>query len=272
MKILQLQDEPIEYFPYQVIQAGGRNEYGNRVVEEKRLPILLGKFTGLGADIDALIATSDLQGNIEEGGETFLLGEKLPAFLSMLLELEFPDLDRDRIGVLLCGDFYANLEKRGGLGDVKQVWRAFKQHFKWVVGIAGNHDDFGDKAELDAFKREKGIHLLHGQIKKIDGLDLGGIGGIIGPTDKSQRLSELDFLTMLKKLLLQHPDLLLLHQGPDVPTGALAGHAGIRATIESSAPNTIFCGHEHWDRPLAQLKNGSAVLNLDGRVVLLIGE
>lgn len=272
MKILEIESEPIENYPYWIVQTGGRDINGNRVIEKISLPILLGKVNGLGQDIDALIATSDLQGTIKDGENEYLLGEQLPEFLSMFIEIEFPKLDKNRIGIILCGDLYANLEKRGGRGDVKDVWREFKKYFKWVIGVAGNHDDFGSLSEFESFKREEKIHYLHGQIKEIDKIRVGGISGIIGRTDKPQRVEEKEYLTILKKLLLKQPSMILLHQSPNVLEDNLEGSQEIRKIIETSPSNLIFCGHSHWDKPLAILENEAQIVNLDGRVLILIHE
>ena len=272
MKITQIQHEPLENYPYWIVQTGGRDIGGNRVIEQVDLPIFLGQITGLGQNLDAIIATSDLQGSIKEGENEYLLGEKLPEFLSMFIALEFPHLDPQRIGVVLCGDLYANLEKRGGRGDVKDVWRTFKQYFKWVVGVAGNHDDFGDKRTLESFTREPGIHYLHGHIKELDQIKVGGISGIIGRADKPQRVEETEYLSTLKKLLLQQPSMILLHQSPGVPQNNLQGSAEIMNILEKSPPNLVFSGHSHWDTPLATLHNGTQVVNLDGRVLILVND
>ena len=90
MKIVELGIEPIEFFPYLNIQTGGRDILGNRIVSKIDLPILIGLVKNLGNDIDAIIATSDLQGTVKDGETEYLLGERLPEFLSMVLELEFP--------------------------------------------------------------------------------------------------------------------------------------------------------------------------------------
>lgn len=272
MKITALHDEPIEHYPYWIVKTGGRDKHGNRVIEKVNLPILLGKIRGLGQNIDALIATSDLQGSVKEGENEYLLGEKLPGFLSLFLDIEFPYLDKNRVGVVLCGDLYANLEKRGGIGNVKEVWRAFNKHFKWVVGVAGNHDDFGSQKELEGFKREENTHYLHGQIKEIDKIKVGGISGIMGQTDKPNRVEESEFLAMLKKMLLKQPSMVLLHQGPNDSDGNREGSDEIRNILEASPPNLIFCGHTHWNKPLATLENEAQIVNLDGRVVLLMAD
>lgn len=48
-----------------------------------------------------------------------------------------------RMGAILAGDLYSVPEanKRGGYGDVADVWSAFASRFAWVAGVAGNHDD-----------------------------------------------------------------------------------------------------------------------------------
>lgn len=270
VRIIKIQDEPVENYPYLIVPTGGRDKHGNRVVEAVNLPILLGEIEGLGKEISAIIATSDLQGTVKEGNKEYLLGEKLPEFLPMFLDIDMPNLDRNKIGVILCGDLYANLEKRGGRGDVKDVWRAFKKHFKWVVGVAGNHDDFGEAKEFEQFKQEKNIHYLHGQIKEIDKIKFGGISGIIGRTDKPQRVEEADYLATLKKLLLKQPSMILLHQGPSAIEENGQGSNEIRGIIEQSPPNLVFCGHCHWEKPMVTFGNEAQIVNLDARVVILV--
>ncbi len=272
MKITKLSTDPIENYPYWIVQTGGRDEKGNRVIEQVNLPILLGAISDLGQDIDAIVATSDLQGTIKDNDVEYLLGEKLPEFLSMFIQMELPNIETKRIGIILCGDLYANLEKRGGRGDVKTVWREFKKYFKWVVGVAGNHDDFGETKEFEAFKREDNMHYLHGQIKEVDKIKIGGISGIIGRTDKPQRVEEKDYLMTLKKILIKQPSIVLLHQSPNAVDGATEyeGSEATRKVIEDSPPNLIFCGHSHWKTPIITYNNDTQVLNLDGRVVILI--
>ena len=157
-----------------------------------------------------------------------------------------------------------------GLGDVKNVWRMFEEKFGTVVGVAGNHDSFGTAEEFEKFKREKGINFIEKEIRKIESIEVGGISGIIGQVDKPNRIEESVYLMMLKKLLLKQPDIVLLHQSPDFPPKSFEGEAKIREVIEKSPPNLIFCGHSHWSEALVELKNGSQVMNVDNRVVILI--
>jgi 3',5'-cyclic-AMP phosphodiesterase len=270
MKISKLNTKSVETYSYLIVQTGGRREDGNRLIEEVHLPILMGQIEGLGNDLDAIIATSDLQGNVKDGDKICLLGEKLPEFLATFFDIELPHLDRKKVGIILCGDLYANLEKRGDAGDVKDVWFEFRKYFKWVVGVAGNHDEFGNTTDFNLFKQEKNIHFLDRQIKEIDKIKFGGISGIIGRNDKSFRSEEGLYLDALKKILLKQPSSILLHQGPNDEHHNQIGHEGIRKIITMSPPNLIFCGHCHWDIPLVTFENGSQILNLDGRVVILV--
>ena len=80
--------------------------------------------------VAAILATGDLQGRqlFEDANEgpPKLLGEVLPGVLTgeVLPALGLPT---GRIGVLLTGDFFTvpALDRRGGSGDVTEVWRAF---------------------------------------------------------------------------------------------------------------------------------------------------
>lgn len=266
-----IENQSFDYFPYWIVPQGGeRDADGNRSIKQVALEIWKGSFSFRNTDLEAIIFTSDLQGVAIENGEHFLLGERLPSFLKLLIEVDFPHINSQKIGVCLCGDLYANLEKRGGLGDVRMVWQAFKKEFNWVAGVAGNHDAFGTNKDLDIFKRQPNLHFLQHEVQKVGNLEIGGISGIIGNNTKPHRLLESDFLKYLKHILLKQPDIVLLHQGPDYPTEQLEGEANIRTLIQNSPTNLIVCGHCHWDKPLISFDNGSQILNVDGRAVILL--
>jgi Icc-related predicted phosphoesterase len=271
MKI-ELNDlEPIERFDYEVVAQGGRrDENGNRILKKENLPIYLGSIKEHKIEgIECLVIASDLQGNVLQDDEPKLLGEVLPAFLQLLFEIEFEEINRDKVGVFLCGDLFARLDKRGGLGDVKNVWRAFNKYFGFVAGVAGNHDDFGQFKDFEAFKNEKGIHYLHNQIVKIENFKVGGIGGIIGRPDKPFRNEEEKHLNELKKLLAKQPHFILLHEGPSNKDPELPGNDKIRMLIERAQKNTVFCGHNYWDRSVVNKENGTQVINVDAKCIIL---
>ncbi|MED4568958.1 metallophosphoesterase [Brevibacillus agri] len=125
----------IEQIPY--LAAGS----GDKGVIPSWLPIFFGEMAHMPNGCDAVIVTSDLQGVTEaESKEQALLGEVLPAFVTLLLQIEKPSVRPERTLVLLCGDLYADPLKRGSSGDPLAVWTAFQREFGHVVGVAGNHD------------------------------------------------------------------------------------------------------------------------------------
>ncbi|MFS0871924.1 metallophosphoesterase family protein [Paenibacillus xylanilyticus] len=293
MKITKLNEEPIERFNYLNAIPGGD-------VAEAQLPIYHGTVSGLPEGVDALIVASDLQGIIPvprenghqkttdmttgtEPGMDRLLGEMLPAHVRLLLEVEWPEIDPGRVGVLLCGDLYARRGKRGASGNPVPVWLAFREAFGWVAGIDGNHD-LTDVAGAHRLQSGEGIHYM--DVPAVIGagppggpvprgavqsqlLRIAGLGGIIGRPDKPNRLPEKHYLQSVNKLLKQQPDCLLLHQSPGIPEHGLMGEPLIRQALEAGPETVVFCGHTHWDTPLVQLKNGTQIVNADSKLFIL---
>ena len=68
---------------------------------------------------------------------------------------------------------------------------------------------------------------------------------------------------------LERCDLLVLHDGPNVAGTDLPGWPSIRHVIEAARRMLVIRGHDHWANPLAVLANGTQVLNVEGRVVVL---
>lgn len=275
MKITRLNSYPTESVSYlNSMPRSRRPVAGMQGVERNFLPITIGYAEGLPTDLQGLIIASDLQGKVKnpQTRELKLLGEVLPEILSLVIEVEL-ELNPLKFGVVLAGDMFALLEKRGGLGDVIPVWEAFRGEFKWVAGVAGNHDSFGEEPEdLVRFRQRANMHLLEGRVTKLDGLHLGGVSGIIGPTHKPNRLSPDDFIDQLLKVQAQSPQLIVLHEGPDVPDAGESGNSLVRECLEMGEPGLVVCGHRHWDEPLQTLKNGVQVLNSDARCFVLLPE
>jgi len=150
MRILKLEMEPLYLWPY--LSAAPRGG-----TETQHLPLLQGKVDTLPAGLDALVVTSDLQGVAPcavLGGAVALLGEVLADGLASLsAEGVLPPLAHT--GVVLAGDLYSDdaALARGASGDVRSEWEAFGQQFRWVVGVAGNHDTFGAPREQAQFFR-----------------------------------------------------------------------------------------------------------------------
>lgn len=292
MKILNLNDQPIELYNYLSAIPGGE-------VAEAQLPIYHGTVSGLPEGIDALIVASDLQGIVPiprrethtmtadaaaESDMDVLLGVMLPAHVRLLLEVEWPAIDPDRVGVLLCGDLYARRGKRGASGNPVPVWLAFREAFGWVAGVDGNHD-LTDEAGAHRLHSGEGIHYMDVPAVIDAGppaggpaphaaaqsqlLRIAGLGGIIGRPDKPNRLPEKHYLQSVNKLLKLQPDCLLLHQSPGIPELGLRGEPLIRQALEAGPETVVFCGHTHWDTSLVQLNNGTQVVNADSKLFIL---
>jgi hypothetical protein len=185
----------------------------------------------------------------------------------------------DDFGVLLAGDFFAEpqVDRRGGLGDVSEVWSAFGERCRWVAGVLGNHDLLAPPAQTAPLLPSDLTHVLDGTIVHLDGLRIGGVGGIIGKPTKVNRKTEPDYLRLLEDVLVQSPAIVLTHQQPDSPLAP--GNHAIRAAFEpwsktcadsAIAPPLLICGHHHWPTPLAKLSHGLQVLNVDARVFVLL--
>jgi len=65
--------------------------------------------------------------------------------------------------------------------------------------------------------------------------------------------------------------LVVLHGGPDVPELGRLGHPAIREALLEHPPTLVVCGHCHWKEPLATLANGTQVVNVDSRLIVLRG-
>ncbi len=180
MRIEKLNLDAIENIYYKTIVSGDK-------ITVAKLPILIGAVSGLPKYIDALVVTSDLQGIVEKDGIEVLLGDILADYLPLFIEVEL-DLQPRNVGIILCGDLYATLSKRGGLGNVTEIWNHFNKNFRWVAGISGNHDSFGEIKEFEEFKKKDSIHYFDKEVKHIDGISIAGISGIIGKPDRTNRI------------------------------------------------------------------------------------
>lgn len=268
MRILEFQDEPIQELPYLNAGRGPGGFY------EAQLPIHTARVSHLPDDVDAVIATADLQGRERFAdaprGVPRLLGQALPQQLIERLLPRLGLMDPLRIGVFLAGDFFTvpTLDRRGGSGDVTPVWEAFGAAFAWTAGVAGNHDTFGDN-RLAPTGLPRHLHYLDQDRVRLGGLSVAGLGGIIGNPRRPHRRSEDAYLKAVRDLLKQSTDVLICHEGPNDPSGQ-RGSARVREVVEESPPRLVVRGHAHWKRPFVELTGGVQVLNVDARVVFLL--
>lgn len=252
--------DPVHYLPYQNVAKG------NRGTERVLWPFYLGE-AELPHGLDALVMVSDLQGVVDGklmGPAVFKECRKLLAGYGC---------SPDKSGLILAGDLFSDitLKKRGGSGNVLPIWEAAAKGFRWVTGVAGNHDLFGTREEQDAFFREGRRSLLDGDLVNYNQLRIAGVGGVIGNPVKPQRKSAADQQALIQRMLEQSPDLLVLHEGPDHPSlGGRSGNPEVKAALESGPPTTVICGHCPWPgmEPLV-LKNGTRVLNVEGKALIL---
>ncbi|MBA3471415.1 MAG: metallophosphoesterase [Herpetosiphonaceae bacterium] len=266
MRILRVDSLPFHSIAYHCAAPGG----GTMVAE---LPLLIGWVDTLPAPLTALICTSDLQGISLPQGDALpvrLLGEMVAEELLVMTELGMLPAP-EQMGVLLAGDFYAapQADQRGVSGDVRGVWHAMRRCGRWVTGVAGNHDQFAGSIENHPRVAMNDVHLLDGRISVLDGLRIGGLGGIIGNPRKPMRRTEHDYMHTLATLLRSAPDVVVMHESPAIPEIGRIGSLPVRKTLDLVGGMTIICGHCHWEQPLAILTNETQILNVDGRVVIL---
>ena len=272
MRIVSIDPEPFDELP--ALNAAGRGG-----IEELRVPLLHAVVDALPQCLDAIVAAADLQSLELSTGDLpqRLLGE---ALAERLVELaDRGDLPSpDRTGVLLAGDLYTvpDLARRGGSGDVRSVWLAFAERFRWVAGVLGNHDEVGPRnRDLAKFGRTSGVHVLDAEVRGLDGVRVGGVAGIIGNPARLNRQDLGTFLGKIETVMADGADVLVLYEGPDAlaPGGAgLRGSAEVRATLEGAGlarPPLVVCGHSWWPVPLVTLAGGVQVLKVDARVVVM---
>lgn len=263
LRIADIAAKPIHRLGYLNARSGGGTE--STVLE-----VLDGTVTGLGSDCAGIVVASDLQGIAMslELGEMVLLGCALADHLAMLADAGVIP-PASSLGVVLCGDLYSDPEarKRGGFGDVSPVWRSFAARFRWVIGVAGNHDSFGSARNERRVRALANLHLLDGEVICRDGIAFGGVGRIAGDPRKPGRRDHDEQHAAIEMVLDERPDVLILHEGPRGGPTQIGDHT-IRAVIDNAHTSLTVCGHRHWKTPLANAGT-KQFLNVDGRAVLL---
>lgn len=253
MRIVQIDEHPFWSVPY---LNAGRDGQPHRAY----LPVYRGTVDHLPAELSALILASDLQGR-EDAPEDRLLGLILAEHLEMLQESgELPPAQET--GVVLAGDLYGvpGSTKRGGGGDVTEVWIAFAERFRWVTGVLGNHDHIETKG------LPENADVLDFHCIERNGLSIAGLSGIIGEPKRPNRREAHIFAEMIEILVGEAPDILVLHQGPDRRPNP---EPTVENALRDAQDQLVICGHAHWETPLQGLPGNVQVLNVDARVVVL---
>lgn len=269
MNIVHVEETPFHELQYRAVAARG-SVYGT-------LPFLRVTVDHLPDGVDAMVLASDLQGRECGAAPGRLLGEAVAEELQLLHELgQIPALGRT--GVLLAGDLYCDEEQRGGLGDVRPVWRAFADRCAWVVGVPGNHDSFGyTDAERAEFQRGPNWWVLDlghgpkGDATEIGGGRIAGIAGIVGRVDKPNRRGESDFVSAVAAQFAGRPDIVITHQHPHVEGVMRPGSVGYRQLLERHVGIVVF-GHTHVPQAMLRFGSGCSALCTDGRLFVLTSD
>lgn len=258
MRINDLDSQPIHSVPCAVLKRGGGSF-------RKELPVLRATVAGLPRELAGLLATADLQGHDCQGnGRPRDLSGLVVAREIQHLQRQKQVPPRQALGIVLAGDFFAREKRLGGLGDVTHVWQALRRG-RWVAGVLGNHD----LLDLPAGDRE--LRELDGRIVDLDGLRVGGVGGVVGNPAKPNRRPLPEFLYAVEAVVAKRPDLLILHQGPVPACGhSRKGLAELRGLLSRCGRELLVVfGHEPWSEPFEQLTPNVQLLNVHERVVLL---
>lgn len=263
MHITKIHRKALHEIPYLTVGGSGKH------LTRKRLPVVRAIVRTLPPPLAGLVATADLQGfdpdESPESDSPTQLGHTVVRHLQSLAEqTRIPPLEI--LGFLLAGDLYARPGKRGGLGNVSEIWQAFSGG-RWLTGVLGNHDAMA--ADQSGYSSQ--WHLLDGVVMEQDGLRIGGVRGVVGDPSRPNRRPPADFLACLDAVLAKQPDLLILHQGPTPISGrSKKGLPEVRERLQQVDHELlVLFGHEHWKNPFEQLTPSVQILNVHEQVVLL---
>jgi hypothetical protein len=246
---------------YHAVSHGGGVHEGRLPLQvaqvEGLLPPALAGVLALG-DLEAMVGERPLGVAVAEAAETWAREGWLPA--------------PERVGVLLTGDLHGDpsLTTRGVPGDVRPVWEAFGGRFRWVAGVAGNHDRFGGEAGRKACFEAPGLHDLDAGPVVLDGLRLAGLGGIADPRPFPEHHAPEAYAARARAALASEPAILVAHASPRGRGKRFPGCEVLAAALVEAGEALVVCGHKHWDRPVTTHAGGGAVLNVDRRAVLLL--
>lgn len=261
MRILSVDSKPFHHQSYLNAGPGGRQELA-------RLRWYHARVDRLPEGCDALVCASDLQGRVTSmhhasirGSEERLLGEAVAAELEALSDARsLPPLGKT--AAILAGDLYSipGAKKRGGYGPVDTVLRAFVDRTKWLIAVAGNHDDISN---LPA-----GVEMLDGDTVEAGGMRISGVSRVCGNPAKPGKRDEDEQRTLIDIALEDKPEVLVLHEGPEHGEG-FPGSAWIREKLLRAKVGLTIFGHTAWAVPFTELAPGVGALNVHERVVVL---
>ncbi len=239
-------------------------------------PILRGRMAGLPADLAGLVVSSDLQGRALRSplaADVPLAGTVVAPAAAAAIRAEL-GLSPSDFGALLPGDYWShpiNVPKRGGYGDVRPVLDAFADTFRWVVCVPGNHDLYEDKQggvpRCESWRGD--LTLVDQGVVEREGVRIGCVGGCVGNANRPFRRSLDDQRERIMGVIAEHPDWLLMHEGPPGGTHFRPGAPMVETCLNAVEQDTVlFCGHDPWDARTQQVDRVTALNSMECVLVL----
>jgi len=228
MRIMSFDVEPFHEMPY---HPGPRIGRGATL-----LPFHRATVDAFPMGLEAIIAIGDLQGVVDGAGgsgTTRSLGE---AVACEIRSLQSRGVLPDRQTRACCST--GDLHPHAGEADVTDVWRAFADVCRWVVGVAGNHDVFGGELTPGGVWRLPALppmHLLDETIVQVDDLRIGGVSGIVGSSTGPWTRSESDYSRQCTLLRRRSPTSSCCMTGRMWRGPNLAGWPSVRRVLEAGS-------------------------------------
>jgi Icc-related predicted phosphoesterase len=213
----------------------------------RQLELYLGFARLDGFPAEALLCLSDLQGRCPFFSSGRIAAHRIPA-MEIIERCRHHEKSLlppagDTV-ILICGDMFAsgNLLRRGQSGCAVETWNWCSTQARLVIGVAGNHDRF-DSGQ--GFPGGENVHFLeHGSSVYAGEILIAGCGGMIGNPAKPFRYTETVFIEDIRTALQRQPDIMLMHQGPDLPGALFAGNTSINRELEAyDKALTLIYGH-----------------------------
>jgi Icc-related predicted phosphoesterase len=244
---------------------------GRTGAQIEKLPFLKGTIMGVPDHWPPIVAIADLQGRSEYGDtQDSLVGCRVAEELSAIHESAELPYPMECLG-LLAGDFYTvpNAKKRGGTGDVRLVWQMMAETFADVWGVAGNHDTFRETGHDYRSLSRPPHNCLDGNVINWYGLKIGGVSGSIsGSNEESRKKTFETYSSLLEEVLLERPDILILHVPPFVDKRNVGSEMVRDKIVEWDYEGLVICGHCPWENRVHTIGK-SVCLNAHEAVISL---
>jgi len=250
---------------------------GPRVVF-KQIPVLTVQVEGLQGRAAGIVALSDIQGTGGTRNTPRLAAHDAFDALALLAQSGAVPALSDMVAVL-PGDYFAHLtlHKRGGAGDVSEVWRDAAGRFGAAVGVLGNHDRIGSNDPestsgghvRDLLAEVPSATIVDGDVRDVRGLRIGGVNGTIGDLRRPYRRDEDSFVSAVEAVVLETPDLVVLHQGPAPSLPDRSISAKLRSSCLAFPGLTVF-GHDRVPTMLEEPPGGAQFLSVLERIVVML--